>query len=152
MLNSSQCAAHVHSFSLPGSFLPRTCSNLTTRQTFQPISVVGMKIIASDNIVAEDLHNTKNLETPFYLPDMTQAFDFRWERGSDINVNIGLFNMHLIPEYRDVDHKSDNLYMQTNPNLDHDLSNFRTVRRNFCRCVSVVVQRETPRDVRNKGV
>ena len=93
----------------------------------------GMRIIASSNIIAEDLHNTRNLETPFYFPDMTQAFDFRWERGSDINVHIGLFNMHLIPKYTDVTHKSDNLYMETNPSLDLDLSNFRNIRHNFCR-------------------
>lgn len=95
-----------------------------------------MRLTASPNVIAEDLHNTKNLETTFYVTDATQASDFRWERDSGINVNIGILRVHLIPEYSDVTHRSDNLYMEgleDEPGALHDISSFRNVQQNYCR-------------------
>ena len=89
--------------------------------------------MASDNVVLEDLHNTRNLETTYYVTDMTQASDFYWDRESGLRVNIGILNVHLIPEYEDVDHDGDNNYMLKNPNNSEDKSKYLSVLRHFCR-------------------
>jgi len=95
--------------------------------------VTGLRVETSVNVVAEDLHNTRNLETTYYVTDMTQASDFYWERESGIRVNIGILDVHLIPEYEDVDHESDNKYMLSNPNNSEDKAKFQNILRNFCR-------------------
>ena len=90
---------------------------------------------ASGNIFLEDLHNTRNLETTYYVTDMTQASDFYWDRESGLRVNIGILNVHLIPEYRDVDHDSDNKYMLSNPNESEDKTRYQNIVKNYCRSV-----------------
>jgi len=62
--------------------------------------LAGMKMESSSNVFAEDLHSTRNLEATYYVTDTTQASDFYWDRESGLRVNIGILNMHLIPEYR----------------------------------------------------
>ena len=91
-------------------------------------------MVASDNVVLEDLHNTRNLETTYYVTDTTQASDFYWDRESGLRVNIGILDVHLIPEYEDVDHDGDNHYMLKNPNNSEDKSKYLAVLRQFCRC------------------
>ena len=88
------------------------------------------------NVVLEDLHNTRNLETTYYVTDMTQASDFYWDRESGLRVNIGILNVHLIPEYEDVDHDADNNYMLKNPNNSEDKSKYLSVLRQFCRSIT----------------
>ena len=90
-------------------------------------------VVASDNVVLEDLHNTRNLETTYYVTDKTQASDFYWDRESGLRVNIGILDVHLIPEYDDVDHDGDNNYMLKNPNNSEDKSKYLGVLRQFCR-------------------
>ena len=97
--------------------------------------VAGMKVEASNNVFAEDLHSTRNLEATYYVTDTTQASDFYWDRESKLRVNIGILNMHLIPEYRDVQHDGDNKYMLSNPNNSEDKTKFRQIVRNYCRSV-----------------
>jgi hypothetical protein len=97
------------------------------------LGAVGMKVDASSNVFLEDLHSTRNLETTYYVTDMTQASDFYWDRESGLRVNIGILNVNLIPEYRDVDHDGDNKYMLSNPNNSEDKTKFRNVVRNYCR-------------------
>jgi len=60
---------------------------------------------ASNNVVIEDLHSTRNLETTYYVTDVTQASDFYWDRESGLRVNIGIHDVQLIAEYIDVDHE-----------------------------------------------
>jgi len=93
-------------------------------------------VTASANVVLEDLHNTRNLETTYYVTDMTQASDFYWDRESGLRVNIGILNVHLIPEYEDVDHDGDNNYMLKNPNNAEDKSKYLSVLRQFCRSIT----------------
>ena len=88
---------------------------------------------ASGNVFLEDLHSTRNLETTYYVTDMTQASDFFWDRESGLRVNVGILNVHLIPEYLDVDHESDNKYMLTDPNSSEDKTKYRTIMREYCR-------------------
>lgn len=96
--------------------------------------VAGMKVDASPNVFLEDLHSTRNLMTTYYVTDMTQASDFYWDRESGLRVNIGILDVHLIPEYREVDHDGgDNKYMLNNPNNSEDKNKFRNVVRNYCR-------------------
>jgi hypothetical protein len=65
---------------------------------------------------------------------MTQASDFYWDRESGLRVNIGILNVHLIPEYEDVDHDGgDNKYMMSNPNNVEDRIKYQNVLRQFCR-------------------
>jgi len=92
-----------------------------------------MKVEASSNVFLEDLHSIRNLETVYYVTDMTQASDFRWERESGAYVNIGILNVHLIPQYEDIDNESDNKYMTSNPNNSEDKNKFKDVVRNYCR-------------------
>ena len=99
------------------------------------LHVAGAEVAASDNVVLENLHSTRNLETTYYVTDMTQASDFYWDRESGLRVNIGILNVHLIPEFEDVDHGGgDNNYMLKNPNNSEDKSKYLAVLRQFCRC------------------
>ena len=88
---------------------------------------------ASENIFMENLHSTRNLETTYYVTDLTQAVDFYWIRESGLRVNIGILNVNLIPTYEDTDHESDNKYMLGNPNNSEDKTKFRKIVKNFCR-------------------
>jgi len=99
-------------------------------------SDAGMKVDASSNVFLEDLHSTRNLEATYYVTDTTQASDFYWDRESGLRVNIGILNMHLIPEYRAVPHDGDNKYMLSNPNNSEDKTKFRQIVRSYCRSVS----------------
>lgn len=93
-----------------------------------------MHVLVSDNVVAENLHDTRNLETTFYVTDMTQASDFYWERESGIGVNIGILDVHLIPEYVEVDYDGgDNSFILSNPNNNEDRAKYQSVLQNFCR-------------------
>lgn len=92
-----------------------------------------MKVETSSNVIAEDLHNTKSLETAYYLQDMLQSFDTRWERESGLQVNIGAYDIQLIPQYEDVDHDSDNSYMLDQKNLSEDKPKFAKIIQNHCR-------------------
>lgn len=87
----------------------------------------------SGNVLVEDLQNTRSLETTYYITDATQAYDSFWDRDSGLRVHIGVMNVHLIPEYEDVDHQGDNNYMLTDPNSSEDKSLYRAVTHNFCR-------------------
>lgn len=101
------------------------------------INIAGLEVNASENVVLENLHNTRNLETTYYVTDTTQASDFYWDRESGIRVNIGILNVHLIPEYEDVDHDSDNKYMMSNPNNSEDKAKYQHIIRHFCRLVVI---------------
>ena len=61
------------------------------------------------------------------------TWDFYWDRESGLRVNIGVLNVHLIPEYRDVAHDGDNKYMLSNDNVGEDKTKFRQIVRNYCR-------------------
>ena len=39
---------------------------------------------ASNNVVIEDLHSTRNLETTYYVTDVTQASDFYWDPDKEL--------------------------------------------------------------------
>ena len=88
---------------------------------------------ASDNIFMENLHSIRNLESTHYVTDMSQASDFYWIRESGLQVNIGVLNVNLIPEYEDVDHESDNDFMLQLPGESEDKLKFRNVIKNHCR-------------------
>jgi len=88
---------------------------------------------ASSNVFVEDLQSTRSLETTYYVTDATQAYDSFWDRESGLRVHIGILNVHLIPEYEDVDHDGDNNYMLTDPSSSEDKSVYRSVTHNFCR-------------------
>ena len=94
----------------------------------------GVVIETSANVFHENLLNTRNLETTQYITDVTQATDFNWERDSGLMVNIGIYNVHLLPSYKDFDHEenSDNKFMSQNPDLLANQS-FQAVRKSFCR-------------------
>ena len=96
-------------------------------------SPTGLKVEASSNVFLENLHSTRNLETTYYVTDMTQASDFYWIRESGLQVNIGILNVNVIPEYEDVDHDSDNKYMLGNPNNSEDKKQFSRIVDNYCR-------------------
>ena len=93
----------------------------------------GLRVEASSNVFVEDLQSTRSLETTYYVTDATQAYDSFWDRESGLRVHIGILNVHLIPEYEDVDHDGDNNYMLTDPSSSEDKSVYRAVTHNFCR-------------------
>lgn len=92
-----------------------------------------LKVDTSPNVHVEDLHNTRQLDTTYYVTDSTQASDFFFDRDSGLRVNVGISSVQLIPEYVDVDHQSDNNYMLTDPNSSEDRPKFRAVMRDYCR-------------------
>ena len=89
----------------------------------------------------ESLHNTKNLETTYYVTDNKQSTDFFWWRDSGIRINIGLSNINMIPEFEDVNHESDNEYIENDPNSASPDVNLPTmynqIREYHCRFVSI---------------
>jgi len=89
----------------------------------------------SSNVFVEDLQSTRSLETTYYVTDATQAYDSLWERESGLRVHIGILNVHLIPEYEDVNHDGDNNYMLTDPSSSEDKSVYRAVTHQFCRYI-----------------
>ena len=97
--------------------------------------LVGLKVETSENVFAENLHATRNLETTYYVTDAAQASDFFWVRESGLQVHIGIIDAHLIAKYEDETHNSDNKYMVDNPNTSEDKAKFRNIVKNFCRWV-----------------
>lgn len=93
----------------------------------------GLKVQESSNVFLENLHSTRNLETVYFLTDTTQASDFFWVRESGLKVNIGIYDLHLIPEYEDVDHDSDNQYVLGNPQSVDEKRRFWDIIENYCR-------------------
>jgi len=91
----------------------------------------------SNNVLVEDLQSTRSLETTYYVTDATQAYDSFWDRESGLRVHIGVSNVHLIPEYEDVEHDADNNYMLDDDNDSEDKSAYRAMVHNFCRSESV---------------
>jgi len=96
------------------------------------------EVRSSSNVVIEDLHATRNLETTYYVTDVTQASDFYWDRESGLRINIGIHGVQLIAEYRDVDHstRDDAQFILDNPVDSDDKNAFRQTVRSFCRSVS----------------
>ena len=94
-----------------------------------------LRVEMSNNVFGEDLHSTRDLETTYYVTDTTQAYDFYWDRESGLRVNIGLLDVHLIPQYEDVDHSmdGDNDYMMANPHDSDEKIRFQQVINNYCR-------------------
>ena len=88
---------------------------------------------ASEHVFLEDLHNSRQLETTTYIMDNTQTSDFFWERESGLRINIGIENIHLVPEFYDVTHESDNQYMLNNPNDSEDKKKFQEIVSDYCR-------------------
>ena len=83
--------------------------------------------------IRDSLQSTRSLGTTFYVTDATQAYDSLWDRDSGLRVHIGILNVHLIPEYEDVEHDGDNSYMLTYPSSSEDKSVYHVVMHNFCR-------------------
>jgi len=83
------------------------------------------------------------LDAIVYVTATTQATDFYWDRDSGIRIHVGLDNVHLVPEYEDVDYTGvdDNEYTMNNPNNDEDKEEFRNVIDTFCRSVETSVLR-----------
>lgn len=92
-----------------------------------------MRVEASSNVYLEDLHNTRSLETTYYATDVTQAYDFHWDRESGLRVNVGILNVQLVPKYKDVTHDGDNSYMFGNQNSNEDRNKFQNIVKNYCR-------------------
>jgi len=101
------------------------------------LDVGASEVTSSSNVIIEDLHSTRNLETTYYVTDVTQASDFYWDRESGLRVNIGIHGVQLIAEYRDVNHagKDDNLFILDKPVDSDDKNTFREVVHGFCRLV-----------------
>ena len=93
----------------------------------------------SSNVLVEDLHNTRNLETTYYVTDVTQASDFYWDRESGLRVNIGIHGVRLIPEYSDVDHsrRDDSQFILDSPDESHYKNTFRRVVHSYCRSLQL---------------
>ncbi len=57
----------------------------------QPPRVIfsELKVEASDNLFLEDLHNTRTLQSNYYITDNEQATDFFFSRESQLQVRLG---------------------------------------------------------------
>lgn len=97
-----------------------------------PIKTEEMRMSKSTNLLVEDLHNSKQLETVFYATEVEQMTDFVWFRDSGIRVNVALYNVNVVPVYSDVQHQySDNDFVVQH--LDYIRPIFREATEKFCR-------------------
>jgi hypothetical protein len=97
--------------------------------------VTELKFEASTNLVVEDLHSNRTLETIFPVTGTTQTSTFYWDRETGgVRVHVGIQDVHLVPEYEDMDYESDNLYMlSNNPDNKADKPRFKDITRKYCR-------------------
>ena len=93
---------------------------------------VGLKVNYSNNVYAEDLHNSKALNSFHYIKD-DQSSGFLWNRESGIVIKAAIYDVRLIPHFADVDHSSDYRYMDENPNNSEDKMKFQEIVEKFCR-------------------
>ncbi|XP_064638463.1 uncharacterized protein LOC135494436 isoform X4 [Lineus longissimus] len=93
----------------------------------------GFHVKKSSNVFLENLHAVGNRDNTVYVTDGAQAQDFFWKRESNLRVHIGVHNIHMVPEYQDVVHQSDNEYMLRNPNQSDDQGKFQNIVQNYCR-------------------
>jgi len=98
--------------------------------------MVGFRVEASSNLFVENLHNTRHLETTYYVTDVKQQTDFFWyrEAGPGVRINIGLQDVSVVPLYEDVDHQADNSFIPGSPHSDDEKAWFDDVTRRHCRC------------------
>jgi hypothetical protein len=98
------------------------------------LHALGLRVEHSENLFLENLHNTKNLETTYYVTDVKQQTDFFWYRDSKIRINIGLQNVNVVPVYEDVDHRGgETSFMTGSPHSDSDKDRFAEIARRYCR-------------------
>jgi len=101
---------------------------------FSGDGVVGLRVDASSNLFMENLHNTRHLETTYYVTDVKQQTDFFWYRESGVRINIGLQNVNVVPLYEDVEHQADNSFVSGSPHSDDEKAWFDDITRRHCRC------------------
>jgi len=104
-------------------------------RTCSCVGKLGLRVDASSNLFLENLHNTRQLETTYYVTDVKQQTDFFWYRESGVRINIGMQNVNVVPLYEDVDHHADNSFVAGSPYSDDDKAWFDDVTRRHCRCV-----------------
>lgn len=97
----------------------------------------------SRNVFVEDLHTTRNMQKTYYVTDNKQSTtEFFWIRESGLQIHVGFQDVHLIPEYEDVAHESDNRYVlhnaQHNVHSTEDQAKFRNILRNYCRFIQLI--------------
>ena len=95
---------------------------------------LGLRVEATSNLFLENLHNTRQLETIYYVTDVKQQTDFFWYRESGVRINIGLQNVNVVPLYEDIEHRADNNFVSGSPHSDDDKAWFDEVTRRHCRC------------------
>jgi len=98
---------------------------------------VGLRVESSSNLFMENLHNTRQLETTYYVTNVKQQTDFFWFRESGVRINIGLQNVNVVPLYEDVEHQADNSWVADSPHSDDDKAWFHDVTRRRCRCAAL---------------
>ena len=97
-----------------------------------PIKIEEMRMSKSSNLLVEDLHIPKQLETVYYATELEQMTDFVWFRNSGIRVNVALYNINVVPVYSDVQHQhSDNDFVTQH--LDYIRTTFQEATEGFCR-------------------
>ena len=120
----------------------------------------GPRVVLSSNVLAENLHTERHLETThvlyrpvdhtyirrhlettYYVTSLKQMTDFAWYRGSGVRVNVAARDINVVPAYDDViDAGSDNAFVLTNPDASvDDLQRFSDISRRYCRSVRLSV-------------
>ena len=98
----------------------------------------GPRVNLTSNLLAENLHTERHLETTHYVTDLKQTTDFAWYRKSQVRLNIAARDINLVPAYDDVIDTagSDNAFVLSNPDASlADVTRFTDVIRRHCRCV-----------------
>lgn len=98
--------------------------------------LLGLRVEASENVFLENLHNSRQMDTTYYVTDSRQMTDFFWFRESGIRINIGLQNINIVPVYEDLDHEGDNEFVMGRPNMPpEEKAHFADIVRKQCRYV-----------------
>jgi len=64
--------------------------------------LAGPRVVVSSNVLAENLHTERHLETSYYVTSARQMTDFAWYRRSGVRINVAARDISLVPACRDV--------------------------------------------------
>ncbi|ESN95981.1 hypothetical protein HELRODRAFT_178901 [Helobdella robusta] len=90
-------------------------------------------IALTENIVAEDLQNSRHLETTIYVTNVHQSADFVWSRDSGLKIHVGVNKVDLWPTfYGNFPPNDDNDFVIGNPVHNENVKMFNKTVAEFC--------------------
>ena len=71
-----------------------------------------------------------------YIPNNAQVQEFELQREAGLHVKVKVSNLYLVPQYIDLDHEDDFMYINTDTfQLESNKEQYREIRKKYCRFV-----------------